>query len=157
MLNLSKFKIMPFMNRDWLDSCSGISLKQTPLLFACDGILPKGLYPPCLRMADRTLLAGYPRNMILHFSKKLFFHAQWPPEIISVKITLVLLILTGKLLNRRMSQVPAGGVAKSPSGYNPPPDSPRSPSSPSGPAPNGGTVSPTDPEAKKEEKNPDWV
>ena len=26
-----------------------------------DGILPKGLYPPCLRMADRALLAGYPR------------------------------------------------------------------------------------------------
>ena len=28
-----------------------------------DGILPKGPYPPCLRMADRALLAGYPRNM----------------------------------------------------------------------------------------------
>ena len=27
----------------------------------CDGILPKGPYPPCLRMADRALLAGYPR------------------------------------------------------------------------------------------------
>ena len=26
-----------------------------------EGILPKGPYPPCLRMADRTLLAGYPR------------------------------------------------------------------------------------------------
>ena len=26
-----------------------------------DGILPKGLYPPCLRMADRAILAGYPR------------------------------------------------------------------------------------------------
>ena len=26
-----------------------------------DGILPKGPYPPCLRMADRTLLAGYHR------------------------------------------------------------------------------------------------
>ena len=25
-----------------------------------DGILPKGPYPPCLRMADRALLAGYP-------------------------------------------------------------------------------------------------
>ena len=24
-----------------------------------DGILPKGPYPPCLRMADRALLAGY--------------------------------------------------------------------------------------------------
>ena len=26
-----------------------------------EGILPKGSYPPCLRMADRALLAGYPR------------------------------------------------------------------------------------------------
>ena len=26
-----------------------------------NGILPKGPYPPCLRMADRALLAGYPR------------------------------------------------------------------------------------------------
>ena len=30
-----------------------------PLQF--DGILPKGPYPPCLCMADRALLAGYPR------------------------------------------------------------------------------------------------
>ena len=29
-----------------------------------DGILPKGPYPPCLRMADRALLAGYPRHAI---------------------------------------------------------------------------------------------
>ena len=28
-----------------------------------NGILPTGPYPPCLRMADRALLAGYPRNM----------------------------------------------------------------------------------------------
>ena len=28
-----------------------------------DGILPKGLYPPCLRMADRALLSGYPRDV----------------------------------------------------------------------------------------------
>ena len=26
-----------------------------------DGILPKWRYPPCLRMTDRDLLAGYPR------------------------------------------------------------------------------------------------
>ena len=30
-----------------------------------DGILPKGPYPPCLRMADRALLAGYPRLFCL--------------------------------------------------------------------------------------------
>ena len=28
-----------------------------------EGILSKGPYPPCLRMADRALLAGYPRYM----------------------------------------------------------------------------------------------
>ena len=27
-----------------------------------EGILPKGPYPPCLRMADRALFARYPRN-----------------------------------------------------------------------------------------------
>ena len=32
-----------------------------------DGILPKGLFPPCLRMADSALLAGYPRHESLHF------------------------------------------------------------------------------------------
>ena len=30
-----------------------------------DGILPKGPYPPCLRMADRTLLAGYHRYLMI--------------------------------------------------------------------------------------------
>ena len=29
-----------------------------------DGILPKGPYPPCLHMADRALLAGYPRSLV---------------------------------------------------------------------------------------------
>ena len=34
-------------------------------LFRCDidGILPKGPNPPCVRMADRALLAGYPRDV----------------------------------------------------------------------------------------------
>ena len=35
-----------------------IALLQTEI----GGILPKGPYPTCLRMADRDLLAGYPRN-----------------------------------------------------------------------------------------------
>ena len=37
---------------------------QYPLKRCLDisiGILPKGPYPPCLRMADRALLAGYPQ------------------------------------------------------------------------------------------------
>ena len=32
------------------------------------GILPIGPYPPCLRMPDRGLLAGYPRYFIQNFS-----------------------------------------------------------------------------------------
>ena len=31
----------------------------------------RGPYPPCLRMADRALLAGYPRNMTLYWSQNL--------------------------------------------------------------------------------------
>ena len=37
---------------------------QNAIYFAnqfIEGILPKGLYPPCSRMADRALLAGYHR------------------------------------------------------------------------------------------------
>ena len=50
------------------DILSSVDLRLSPFLQWCikhymelDGILPKGPYPPCLRMADRTLLAGYPR------------------------------------------------------------------------------------------------
>ena len=36
--------------------------------FPCiDGILPKGPYPACIRVADRALLAGYPRYMVCTF------------------------------------------------------------------------------------------
>ena len=34
-----------------------------------DGILPKGPYPPCFRMTDRALLAGYPRFMVTLLEK----------------------------------------------------------------------------------------
>ena len=30
-----------------------------------EGILLKGPYPPCLRMSDRSLLAGYPHHVVL--------------------------------------------------------------------------------------------
>ena len=36
----------------------------TRSIFYIDGILPKGPYPPCFRMADRALLAGLPRYMV---------------------------------------------------------------------------------------------
>ena len=42
-----------------------------------DGILPKGPYPPCLRMADRALLAEYPRyteSAYIIFVKRVFSH-----------------------------------------------------------------------------------
>ena len=39
-----------------------IFIRAWHLYATVDGILPKGPYPPCLRMADRALLAGYPRN-----------------------------------------------------------------------------------------------
>ena len=32
-------------------------------------ILPKGPYPPCLRMADRALLAGYPQYVEVQLSR----------------------------------------------------------------------------------------
>ena len=37
-----------------------------------DGNLPKGPYPPCLRMTDRALSAGYPRYLLL-FSTIIFY------------------------------------------------------------------------------------
>ena len=44
---------------------------------AMEGILPKGPYPPCLRMVDRALLAGYPRN-VLTLSLPLYRAARMP-------------------------------------------------------------------------------
>ena len=56
----------------WFSQCKGVLrwfqcktyTKQLILNYEdlyVDGVLPKGPYPPCLRMADRTLLAGYHR------------------------------------------------------------------------------------------------
>ena len=39
----------------------------TQAVWCIEGILPKGPYPPCLRMADRALLAGYPRYVMSLF------------------------------------------------------------------------------------------
>ena len=54
-------------------------LHRAPNLLLCviDGILPKGPYPPCLRMADRALLAGYPRN---EFQNNFFIIAATSPR-----------------------------------------------------------------------------
>ena len=37
--------------------------KRSNFNWQIDGILPKGPYPPCLRMVDRPILAEYPRNI----------------------------------------------------------------------------------------------
>ena len=43
------------------------TVKQIMICAEHEGILPKGPYPPCLRMADRALLAsrGYPAKRAL--------------------------------------------------------------------------------------------
>ena len=55
---------VPVCNKLKCYNCVRISvyIMSTALIH---GILPKGPYPPCLRTADRALLAGYPRY-ILH-------------------------------------------------------------------------------------------
>ena len=49
---------------EWQLFVSDIILKyhQQRSIQKLDGILPNGPYPPCLRRADRALLAGYPRT-----------------------------------------------------------------------------------------------
>ena len=44
--------------------CFDSESQQLKVDLQIEGILPKGPFPPCLRMADRPLLAGYPQNMI---------------------------------------------------------------------------------------------
>ena len=41
----------------------GEKQKRDVMITYLDGILPKGPCPPCLRMADRALSAGYPWSM----------------------------------------------------------------------------------------------
>ena len=51
----------------WIITSCGISLCN--YAFMCDeleSILPKGPYLPCVSMAGRALLAGYPRTMPVH-------------------------------------------------------------------------------------------
>ena len=42
-----------------------------------EGILPKGPYPPCLRMADRALLAEYPRSVSLTTGKCYYYRVSF--------------------------------------------------------------------------------
>ena len=63
---LSQLSVEEIM-RNVIETESGKTIKKhrDPHI---DGILPKGPYPPCLGMADRALLAGYPWIRIFHFS-----------------------------------------------------------------------------------------
>ena len=54
LLNLTRFALR-------CPSASGVTLKAQQWSFIYRKHLPKGPYPPCLPMADRDLLAGYPR------------------------------------------------------------------------------------------------
>ena len=42
-----------------------------------EGILSKGPYPPCLRMANRALLAGYPRNSFESIITRISIFEYW--------------------------------------------------------------------------------
>ena len=68
----------PYALLDAIGRTSSDILNEHPDI---DGILPKGPYPPCLRMADKALLGGYPRYfytnstfrvMCVHTHKELF-------------------------------------------------------------------------------------
>ena len=49
------------------------SKSVSELISYIDGILPKGLYLPCLYMADRALLAEYPRYGVdIHWGNPLY-------------------------------------------------------------------------------------
>ena len=52
-----------YLNSDGFEDVFHLNAKRNIYLWKThiEGILPKGPYPPCLRMADRAFLAGYPR------------------------------------------------------------------------------------------------
>ena len=70
----STFARIPHVITKWnWFSDSFIAVIYAPDLRHIDGILPKRPYPPCLRMAERVLLAGYPRYIRCWIIKL------WPP------------------------------------------------------------------------------
>ena len=70
----AKFQSDWAMEMDVMDKkyFMGFESKRSFAKLYFEGILPKGPYPPCLRMADRALLAGYHR-----FVEDLFFSCQF--------------------------------------------------------------------------------
>ena len=63
-----------------------------PICSYFDGILPKGPYPPCLRIADRALLAGYPGFVCHQVSVKETYLKCTTNEFTSVALTRNILI-----------------------------------------------------------------
>ena len=64
-----------FLTLKWLHLRYNFSVTVLCVAYI-DGILPKGPYPPCLHMADRALLAGYPRYILYFYVWK--YPAQCP-------------------------------------------------------------------------------
>ena len=61
-IDVSPHSALDFPINPWINICMFVNKNSTNEVYLeIDGILPKGPYPPCLRMADRALLAGYPR------------------------------------------------------------------------------------------------
>ena len=63
------FEFSMVVENDWLKNFLDINDMELSGAYI-DGILPKGPYPPCLRMADRALLAGYPRYVTCLWTSK---------------------------------------------------------------------------------------
>ena len=55
------FKLCKYMAIVLYFSIDEMTLGPASVVVLIDDILPKGPYPPWLRMTDRALLAGYPR------------------------------------------------------------------------------------------------
>ena len=71
----------------WWKKCEiNLLIYSQTLTVQLNGILPKGPYPPCLRMADRAILAGYPwtakvwkwiSNLIPHLIMDVIHAVDW--------------------------------------------------------------------------------
>ena len=59
---------------DCLDLITTAKKSKTYSVGYNEGILPKGPYPPCLRMAGRVLLAGYPRYVYVCVCVQVLHH-----------------------------------------------------------------------------------
>ena len=70
------------------------------------GILPKGPYPPCLRMADRALLAGYPRYALTRYCSLSIpnMKVSWLPTTARAKFLWMAAVLEEVLQQRKFGE-----------------------------------------------------